>query len=95
MTRVSASRLSASRLKAKLGAYLRLVRGGREIVITDRGHPVARLVPFQPAPAPALVIAQPRDPAAPPLGKMRVECAVRLPPGVNSTQLLREDRDKR
>ncbi len=88
-------RVASSRLKAKLGQYLRAVRGGREIVITDRGEPVARLVPFRPAPAQDLVIAQPRDPGAPPPGKIKIRTGVRLPPGVDSTTLLRQDRDKR
>lgn len=32
-------------LKAKLSAYLRKVRAGESVVVTDRGEPVARLVP--------------------------------------------------
>lgn len=33
-------------LKTRLGRYLREVRGGRTIVITDRGDPVAELRPI-------------------------------------------------
>lgn len=33
-------------LKARLSEYLDRVRGGEEIVVTDRGRPVARLVPY-------------------------------------------------
>ena len=33
--------------KARLSQLLRLVRSGLEIVVTDRGHPVAKLVPYQ------------------------------------------------
>jgi prevent-host-death family protein len=33
-------------LKTRLGAYLRLVRQGVVFVVTDRGHPVARLEPI-------------------------------------------------
>jgi prevent-host-death family protein len=33
-------------LKARLGAYLREVRRGRTIVVTDRGEPVAELRPL-------------------------------------------------
>jgi prevent-host-death family protein len=36
-------------LKAHLSRYLDQVKGGREIVITDRGRPVAKLVPLGPA----------------------------------------------
>jgi prevent-host-death family protein len=33
-------------LKARLGSYLRQVRRGRTIVVTDRGEPVAELRPI-------------------------------------------------
>ncbi len=32
-------------LKARLSAYLARVRAGEEVLVTDRGRPVARLVP--------------------------------------------------
>lgn len=35
-------------MKNRLSEYLRRVRAGREVVITDRGKPVARLVPVGP-----------------------------------------------
>jgi prevent-host-death family protein len=35
-----------SELKARLSEYLQKVRGGTEVLITDRGKPVARLVPI-------------------------------------------------
>jgi len=38
-------------LKARLSAYLRLVRSGDSIIITDRGKPIGRIVPLaQPTP---------------------------------------------
>lgn len=37
--------VSVSELKANLSHYLRQVRRGGEIQVTDRGTPVARLVP--------------------------------------------------
>jgi prevent-host-death family protein len=37
-------RVSVGRLKARLSEYLRRVKAGEEIVVTDRGKPVARLV---------------------------------------------------
>lgn len=40
--------VSAKELKNRLGRYLRLVREGKTLVITDRGRPVARLVPEKP-----------------------------------------------
>ena len=36
---------SISELKAKLSAYLDLVRQGDEVLVTDRGRPIARLAP--------------------------------------------------
>jgi prevent-host-death family protein len=36
---------SISETKAKLSALIDLVRGGETVTITDRGRPVARLVP--------------------------------------------------
>jgi len=41
------SSVSISQLKTYLGRYLRAVRRGEEIVVTDRGRPVARIVPLE------------------------------------------------
>lgn len=47
-------RVGVRELKNHLSEHLRRVRRGREIIITDRGHVVARLVPAVPPPqAPA------------------------------------------
>lgn len=35
-------------LKARLSEYLEAVRAGEEVIVTDRGRPVARLVPIAP-----------------------------------------------
>jgi prevent-host-death family protein len=34
-----------AQLKARLSEYLARVRGGEEVLVTDRGKPIARLVP--------------------------------------------------
>ena len=34
-------------LKARLSEYLDAVQEGKEVIVTDRGRPVARLVPMQ------------------------------------------------
>ena len=39
-------RAAVSELKAHLSEYLNQVKAGGEILITDRGRPVARLVPI-------------------------------------------------
>jgi prevent-host-death family protein len=36
---------SVSELKARLSAFLDIVRQGDEVLVTDRGRPVARLAP--------------------------------------------------
>lgn len=36
---------AVAELKARLSEYLNRVKAGEEVLVTDRGHPVARLVP--------------------------------------------------
>ena len=43
--------VSIGRLKARLSEYLRRVRAGQGIVVTDRGRPVARLWSLEGDPA--------------------------------------------
>lgn len=37
---------SVSKLKASLSAYISCVKSGEEVLVTERGRPVARLVPY-------------------------------------------------
>ena len=39
---------SISELKAHLSAFLDIVRRGDDVLITDRGRPIARLTPMKP-----------------------------------------------
>jgi len=39
-------RAGVAELKARLSHYLERVKGGHEVVVTDRGEPVARIVPI-------------------------------------------------
>jgi len=39
--------VGARELKTRLGTYLRAVRRGKTLVITDRGEPIAELRPLQ------------------------------------------------
>ncbi len=49
--------VGARELKTRLGTYLRRVREGRTLLVTDRGEPVAELRPFQAdASVPALLL---------------------------------------
>jgi prevent-host-death family protein len=41
------TRVNIATLKAQLAKYLRLVRSGRSVIVTDHRLPVARLVPFE------------------------------------------------
>ncbi len=88
-------RTSASRLKAKLGRYMRAVRAGEEVVVTDREEPVARLVPFREGDAKpeALPVSKPIDPTAPPLGEVEVRPIKYR--GRSTTSILAEDRKRR
>jgi prevent-host-death family protein len=38
-----------AKLKASLSEFLASVRAGEEVVVTDRGRPVARIVPYEPS----------------------------------------------
>ncbi len=40
---------SISELKARLSAYIDIVRDGDEVLVTDRGRPIARLMPIRAA----------------------------------------------
>jgi prevent-host-death family protein len=41
-------RANVAQLKARLSEYVRQVKSGGEVIITERGVPVARLVPLDP-----------------------------------------------
>jgi len=85
---------SASQIKAKMGKYMRAVRDGHEIVITDRDRPVARLVPYGASkPAEGPLVAFPREPSAPPLGEIEVRSMPYR--GTDTTASLRSDRERR
>lgn len=93
-TLMSMIKATASQLKAKMGRYMKAVREGKEVLVTDRDRPVARLVPMQAAEeASGLVSSAPRDPTAPPLGDVAVEGLGRR--GTDSTAMLLEDRARR
>jgi prevent-host-death family protein len=40
---------AVSKLKASLSEYLSKVKAGEEVVVTDRGKPIAKLVPMEPS----------------------------------------------
>jgi prevent-host-death family protein len=78
-------------LKARLSEYLRRVRRGRALIVTDRETPIAQIIPYQ-AGAAALTVRQPM-PDAPRLA------AIRMPPPLaikaDVVQLLAKERGDR
>jgi prevent-host-death family protein len=89
------TKVSSTVLKTQLGKFMLAVREGKEIVVTDRGLPVARLIPYRTEAAPqgAIVASEPRSPDAPPLGEVSVN-PIRYK-GPATTAMLLEDRERR
>jgi len=50
--------VGARELKVRLGKYLRRVRAGRTLIVTDRGQPVAELRPIDAATSAEAVLAK-------------------------------------
>ncbi|MEO8076342.1 MAG: type II toxin-antitoxin system prevent-host-death family antitoxin [Acidobacteriota bacterium] len=89
--------VGARELKVRLGTYLRQVRQGRTLVVTDRGQPVAELRPVTPETGADAVLA--RLEAA---GVVRRPTRPRLPSfrpikslGKSLSSAVLEDRDDR
>ena len=88
-------------LKNRLSEYVRLVRAGERIQVTDRGHVVAELIPPTPAksrdPAAGLAALQQRGLLRPPTaeGRARYRRLPRLVPTGTVQRLLDEDRGER
>jgi prevent-host-death family protein len=85
--------VNIARFKAQLSSYLRAVRKGHELVITDRDRPVARVVPYTEAPRKGqLPVIEPiRDPA----GLKRLRFRPVRGTKTDIVALLLEDRAKR
>ena len=49
---IPSTRIGIREAKVHLSRYLRMVRNGAEIVITDRGKPVGKIVPMEAAELP-------------------------------------------
>ena len=73
---------------------MRAVRAGKEVLVTDRDVLVARLVPVEAGPpGETAPVGWPRDPTAPPLGRVQVRGIAGR--GTDTTALLLEDRGRR
>ena len=77
-------------LKAKLSYYLGQVRGGGEFLVLDRKTPVARIIPSGGADQGLVIRKAPKSPSA--IGKIRIPPLGRK---IDSTRMLREDRNRR
>ncbi|MBI2345302.1 MAG: type II toxin-antitoxin system prevent-host-death family antitoxin [Deltaproteobacteria bacterium] len=77
-------------LKAHLSAYLRRVRAGAEVVVTDRDTPIARLVPYARNLKPRRLIIRPARGSLKELLKTWKKQPA--PPGTNSLEALLETR---
>lgn len=87
-------RASKAEVEASLDTYLQVAKGGEEVVVTEGGEPVAKLVPYRRLPdTETLQVCRPRSSTAPRPGDIVVQGIE--PKGTDSTALLRELRDKR
>jgi prevent-host-death family protein len=82
-------RVKVSELKDQLSKHLRSVQAGAEVEVTDRDRPIARIVPIGNAVEPAL------RPPHRPFSSVRDHSHAPVNWSVSSTQLLRQDRQKR
>ena len=83
-------KVKISELKARLSAYLDLVRRGKTVIVLDRKTPIAQLVPFSGSAAGLQV-----EPAARPLGDLEKIGGVRLKRKIDVVKLLGESRGER
>jgi prevent-host-death family protein len=83
-------RVQISELKAKLSAYLHVVRKGGELVVMDRKTPVARVLPYEDSPH-ELTIRMPRPGSPRP-------CDIPMPPPIpglpDIVEFLRREREE-
>jgi len=62
--------VSAKELKNRLGRYLKKVKGGETLVVTERGKPIARIVPLDLAPEAKLKLMEELGLLVPPEGEL-------------------------
>ena len=87
------NQVNIATLKAQLAKYLRMVRGGEEIIILDHKMPIAKIVPLDADTSDPLEMIKP-------LGKFSDVARMRIPPVEkkgkwNSLILLLEERGSR
>lgn len=86
--------VGARELKARLGKYLRTVRSGQTLVVTDRGEPVAELRPLRDDMERKLAKLRAEGRISGRAGRLRPFDPIRAP-GVSLSDAVLEDRDER
>lgn len=82
--------IKIAEFKSKLSANLKKVRSGQELIILDRDHPIAQVLPFRKKDKLTII------PAKNPKGWRHLKLKPAQPrSSVDVVHLLREDRDKR
>jgi len=76
-------------LKSRLSEHLRAVRRGDTVTVTDRTHPIARIVPFEPVDD---VVVIPPAAGAPRVGLLRPPPRIRGFDSVDIVALLKKER---
>ena len=86
--------VSVADFKARLGHYLREIKLGKEILVTDRRKPIASVSPFQEdLPFKLETIKPQEDPSS--FIAIKPKERAQIKPGINSLELLLEDRKNR
>ncbi len=92
-------KVSVSKLKDQLSAYLKKVQGGQTLLVTDRNKPVARLEPVTQAASETQRIARLVEqgivslPKAPPLSIEEIRRMRPVAPGAKLLEALLEERE--
>jgi prevent-host-death family protein len=92
-------KVSVSKLKDQLSAYLKKVRAGQTVLVTDRNKPIARLEPIGPTDSDSERIAElvrqglVTMPKAPPLTIEEIRRMRPVVPGARLLEALLEERE--
>lgn len=86
--------VGARELKARLGKYLRTVRAGKTLIVTDRGEPVAELRPLEEDLDRKIARLRAAGKLGGGSGRVRPHSPLRIP-GVTLSDAVLEDREDR
>ncbi len=85
--------MSAKELKNRLGRYLKRVKEGGSLVITERGKPIARIVPLDLSPESKLKLMEELGLLVPPEGELE-PLEPLVTPKQSISEILIEDRKR-